>query len=523
MTLIHIWSILLPCVTHKWGAQVVPGVFEWPLSERTPPGFKDADPVNKMMSLQVDDVFRLVEMTLLLAVITPLSIRWMQQYWHLGIQVHRFVNVLYFVDIVRRHSHPHSWVLNTPVFAIWILDKVYSMYWRRINEPNYIYEKISNDYIVLYWQNEHEISRNLAVKEIMGVGSNYFLKLYPSSWLEPRHPFTTFTSRSGNCDHLLIDNDVGAKLQNKKKWNSGAVIRLFHNDRKIQIGSKLESRSHTKRISKAFEEEHDSSMKKPPVLEMWGPFQGDMTEMIPRTLFDKSSLFGCSSACCGIVDGMSTRHLVLVGSGSAVNFMIDFMSYLEQVKESIEAQRTDRLSCILLYSTRDVALYNWSVRAISVLQNRFQFSFSDHGDDDNGVIKKRVPLDVKIIMSCTATSSSANQLEFSLKDFNELLVSSNDSNDGDDKYSSSLTYDREGLPPSLSTSSSSTSLSSSSSSNGEECSSSTSSSVTFLDGRIDYVKEIPENSVVFCQGSMQIQNAVKSACCKKKHVRVHLD
>ena len=91
LTLVHVWSILLPCVTHEWSAQVIPGAFEWPLSERAPSGFTDADAANETMSLQVDDIFRMVEMTLLLGVILPLSIRWMSRCWHLGIHVHRFV------------------------------------------------------------------------------------------------------------------------------------------------------------------------------------------------------------------------------------------------------------------------------------------------------------------------------------------------------------------------------------------------------------------------------------------------
>ena len=73
LTLIHVWSILLPRVVHRWSAQVVPGIFEYPLSERTPPGFQDANNETKTMSLQVDDVFRMVEMTLLLGVLTPLT------------------------------------------------------------------------------------------------------------------------------------------------------------------------------------------------------------------------------------------------------------------------------------------------------------------------------------------------------------------------------------------------------------------------------------------------------------------
>lgn len=36
MTLLHVWSILFPCITHGYTAVVVPGVWEWPASERTP-------------------------------------------------------------------------------------------------------------------------------------------------------------------------------------------------------------------------------------------------------------------------------------------------------------------------------------------------------------------------------------------------------------------------------------------------------------------------------------------------------
>jgi hypothetical protein len=70
-----------------------------------------------MMSLQIDDVFRMVEATILLAILTPLSVHWLSTRWHIGIKIHQFVTVIYFVDIVGGHSHPHSWVLNTPVYV----------------------------------------------------------------------------------------------------------------------------------------------------------------------------------------------------------------------------------------------------------------------------------------------------------------------------------------------------------------------------------------------------------------------
>ena len=117
------------------GLTKIKGTFEYPLSERSPPGFKDADPETETMSLQVDDVWRIVEMTVMLGVITPLTVRWLSRAWHIGMPLHRTVMVLYFVDIVRRHSHPHSWILNTPVFVLWIMDKVWGLYWGRSNEP----------------------------------------------------------------------------------------------------------------------------------------------------------------------------------------------------------------------------------------------------------------------------------------------------------------------------------------------------------------------------------------------------
>lgn len=36
LTLLHVWSILFPCVFHGYEAKLVLGQFEWPLSERTP-------------------------------------------------------------------------------------------------------------------------------------------------------------------------------------------------------------------------------------------------------------------------------------------------------------------------------------------------------------------------------------------------------------------------------------------------------------------------------------------------------
>lgn len=74
-TLAHVWSIVLPCVVSGWSAKVIPGHFEWPLSERTPEGFSDADVETNTMGLQVDDVWRIILMTTMLAILVPLTVR----------------------------------------------------------------------------------------------------------------------------------------------------------------------------------------------------------------------------------------------------------------------------------------------------------------------------------------------------------------------------------------------------------------------------------------------------------------
>lgn len=113
LTLLHVWSILFPCIFHGYSVKVIPGQFEWFLSERNPTKCKveqfdgcwpgDANAELEQMGLQVDDVFRMVEMTVFLAILMPLSLKWLSTHWHAAIQLHRFINIVYFVDIGTYH------------------------------------------------------------------------------------------------------------------------------------------------------------------------------------------------------------------------------------------------------------------------------------------------------------------------------------------------------------------------------------------------------------------------------------
>lgn len=306
LTLIHVWSIVLPCIFNGWKAKVVAGSFEWFLSERKPPGFKDVDFANETMGLQVDDVFRIVEMTILLAILLPLSIRWMCTRWHLGIHVHRFIAVIYFIDIVRRHTHPHSWFLNTPFFFAWLADHAVGVYWRR-REAEVYRMRLSDDYMLLFW--------NQTVRSIT-VGPKYYLRLANSSLMEHAHVFTGFENRRG----LDITDD--------QSWSVGLLVRIYHNRRRPRLGRK-DTFSHTRRVAEA------SDLK----IVTWGPFHGSMSENIRLHL-------------------ESGKAITLVAGGSAAGYILD----------AIQIYDIDCSGALtVFYTCRDSELYSWFVRVVTTV------------------------------------------------------------------------------------------------------------------------------------------------------------
>ena len=121
-TLLHVWSILFP-LGDGYSIEVKSGTFEWPLSERKPKGFKDiSGPEERHIMLQVDDVWRLFLMTVLFGWLAPLSYKWFKTKYHVGIHLHNFVAIMYVIDIVRRHTHPHNWFMNPPIVFLWLID-----------------------------------------------------------------------------------------------------------------------------------------------------------------------------------------------------------------------------------------------------------------------------------------------------------------------------------------------------------------------------------------------------------------
>ena len=439
--------------------------------------------------------WRMVEMTLLLGVLTPMSIRWMQSRWHLA---HRFVTVIYFIDIVRRHSHPHSWVLNTPVFAIWIIDKILCMVYRRIKVPNVIRHTISDDYMVLYWSTS---SDDGLFNEITAVGSNYYMKLYPSSWMESSHPFTTFKNRSGNCDILMksYERNQGDRFSN------GAIIRVFDNKRSPRIGGPLETRSHTGRIFSCLHSYLESSNSP---LSIWGPFQGQVTNLISKALLDEKD--SDSSGC--------AKNIILAGSGSAINFMIDLMSHFSSVSGPLRYENISKnvKTITFLHSTRDEGLHEWTNGSMQSLLSAIAVP-----TECNGVF-------IRIILACTKKSkkdslSLLNQTEHlnntlnSSRSVHSVAPVIDPISSVDDKMPGTECGEVNHTTPSRIDTNDVEAVV------GKDEFTSSVGSISLVYERLDYKNAIFDDSDVFCQGSAFFRNVVREGCSGKQNVNLYFD
>jgi len=310
LTVVHVWSILLPCVTHGYSVQVIVGFFEWPLSERAPSGFKDANAEAKMMSLEVDDVYRMVLMTVLLCFLMPLSIKWLTTHWHIGMPLHRLISTLYFVDIVRRHTHPHSWLLNTPVFLAWVADKIWSWYCNRVMSPKMHRVYLGEGYMVVYW-NHKGLSNISSI-----VSPDYFLRLKDSSFLESPHIFTSFQ----NHEQSTILKD-GKPFE----WTVGLVIQVYRDARKPKLGTK-DHISHTARMYDLDAHEFDVTA--------WGPYNSETSTLLRASLIQIT----CAPTIC-------------IGAGSGIGYIIDVLQWrrLHSPEKSLK----------ILFSTRNLDLFRW--------------------------------------------------------------------------------------------------------------------------------------------------------------------
>jgi hypothetical protein len=234
-TLLHVWSILFPAAIDGYSVEVKSGTFEWPLSERKPQGFKDiSGPDTKHIMLQIDDVWRLALMTILFGGLIPLSYKWMKTRYHVGMHMHNFVAVMYVIDIVRRHTHPHNWFINPPVVFLWLVDRFIFGHWWRCQTPKVHRIQLSDDYMLLCWNQRRTLET---------VSPEFYLRLVDSGFMERAHVVSGFQKKIGTLQLPGVPTDsIG------HHWTSAVIMRVYHKKRTPSV-PKADKVSHTHRIA----------------------------------------------------------------------------------------------------------------------------------------------------------------------------------------------------------------------------------------------------------------------------------
>ena len=186
----HVWSVFFPVIFNGWRtvyfAPPSKTILLFPISEwkfNCPTVNND----DQSICFNTDNLGRLIGMTFIFCILFPLSrMKKLLSYNFVACKwLHIICAAAYAIDIIRRRSHPHSWVLNMPVVVMYITDRLAAWYLYR-SEPCEIVQRLvlDNSYYVLFWKSR---SKRQADSRI---GDVYWLRAADTSIVERYHPFT---------------------------------------------------------------------------------------------------------------------------------------------------------------------------------------------------------------------------------------------------------------------------------------------------------------------------------------------
>lgn len=260
-------------------------------------------------------------MTLFFVILFPWSLRLLRRDYRVGIHLHRWVFILYFIDIARRHSHPHNWVLNVPAFFLWAADVVFGSWWR-VHEYAARRQRVSSEHVICMWSSDMSLDTS---------GPLFLLRSKSHKCCEPRHPMRCFQNRGlatippdSICDptwdgqvyffrdRLFVKNRDRVKAASHRdelEWTACAVVRVYA--RRL---------SHTRQMMSTDE-----------VLSIAGPFADSESVDMYRQL-------------------QEVDQVVVVGGGSGLAFLVDALQ--NHVAHGA-------CSALFVFVSHDVGLIQW--------------------------------------------------------------------------------------------------------------------------------------------------------------------
>merc|ERR1712008_463776 len=277
-----------------------------------------------------------------MGVLMPLSLYWFPTLYRRALILHQTVFLMYFFDIWRRHSHPHSWLLNTPCFFFWLMDLFIGRRWR-YHRADLQRFKLSEDYSIVYWRSDMQVE---------AVGPLVYLKWPGQSLWHRAHAFTSFANRrslplppEGICNtrwtghvvrlsETLEETSVHATKRAAEQPESVVAVKIVGEqwDTCVVMKTFNGSDSTTARI-------RDWPDDKPLKLDAWGGFHENELHRLLR--------FG-------------EKSLTLVAGGSGMGYLLDALLQLGDHHAPL----------LLVFNTSDVPLlqyFCWMVEEIEEL------------------------------------------------------------------------------------------------------------------------------------------------------------
>lgn len=192
--IVHVWSLFLPSIVDGFTNRFVVGDgLSWPAQVSL--GTSQIDSQAKVANWGIDDLWRLVWMTLMFLVFFPLSraTRALAANYSLMMWLHVAVGMGFFFDSWRRRTHPHVWLFNTPFVLWYVLDRLAGRVWYRQRRSVVATRfKLDDDYMVLMWRTPPALRALRSVCDLYWSKASRHTAL--GRRLEWRHPFTTATT-----------------------------------------------------------------------------------------------------------------------------------------------------------------------------------------------------------------------------------------------------------------------------------------------------------------------------------------
>ena len=481
VTILHVWTVTFPGIFSGYTVIVNAGYFVWPLSEATPVGFKQANTTSEVMMMQVDDVYRLILMSIMMGPFIFLSVRWMATNYRFGIRLHQFMLVMYTIDIVRRHSHPRCWVFNIPFFLAWLVDLAVGHYYKHqrtfVDRVN-----LGENYMLVAW-------KSITESKFDTIADYFHLRVRCSCCTGERsHPFTTFKKR---CNAMTDIFQVTHPSNNKVLVKSSEAEPKIAGQNQPKFKGQDWDRVILLRTYTRNKLAHTKLMREAPELEMdfWGNFAID----------DIKRHVDCKD------------DLILVGGGSGAAFLLDTLSYLASkqasqpnlvsLKRKAWTTKGPQPGNPALYRT-SVWVNGFSVDSTSSNQCQENFGYIPDFDEKQSTVDLsttpnpgKAPKKRCKALGIIYTSNDLNLVHWFVNVVDDLLASNP-------------------MPPALT-------LSITIAFTGNNDVTIDASHVTWgrvLKGRADFVKEIDRVTQdskrkchVFCQGGLRLQGAVREA------------